>query len=152
MTVCVIDDDPSVQRALRRLLRTVGYDVLVYASGREFLSAPECPRPACLIVDVRMPEMTGLALLLAIAGTPLDVPMVMISGDADASTVERALVGGAAAFLAKPVEADALFEAVAQGLAEDERRLAHRRGRTPTWLSSIRSPGAWCSPSRAGTS
>lgn len=135
MTVCVIDDDPSVQRALRRLLQTGGYDVVVYGSGGEFLSAPRGQRPMCLVVDVRMPEMTGLDLLLTIAGTTLDVPMVMISGDADASTVERALSGGAVAFLPKPVEADALFDAVASALAEDERRLARRQGQTPTTRS-----------------
>ena len=126
MNVGVIDDDPSVQRALRRLLRTAGYDVIVFASGSDFLAAEKVPRPICLVVDVRMPGMTGLDLQNTLAGTRQAVPMVMISGDADAPTVERALAGGAVAFLAKPVEAEALFDAIARGLAEDRRRIDER--------------------------
>jgi two-component system response regulator FixJ len=135
VTVCVIDDDASVQRAMRRLLQTAGYAVRVFASGVEFLQAPECPRPMCLVVDVRMPGMTGLDLQLALTGTPHDVPMVMISGDADAATIDRALAGGAIAFLPKPVEADTLFEAVACGLAEDQRRMTLRTSRPQTTRS-----------------
>lgn len=110
--VCVIDDDVSVQRALRRLLQCAGYDVLICSSAIEFLSMPHSPRPVCAIVDVRMPGMTGIELQAALSGTRLDLPMIMISGHADGATMARALSAGATAFLSKPFEDQALLDAV----------------------------------------
>ena len=122
--VCVIDDDPSVQRAMRRLLHAVGYRVLVSSSAEEFLTLKELPHPICLLVDVRMPGMTGIDLQSAIAGTTHDAPIVMISGHADAATVARALAIGAVAFLCKPFEESALLEALARAIEEDRRRMS----------------------------
>ena len=136
--VCVIDDDPSVQRATRRLLHSAGYRVLTYSSAEDFLRLRELPRPTCLIVDVRMPGMTGLDLQAAICGTIHEVPLVMISGHADAATVARATAAGAVAFLSKPFEDSALLEALQRAIDEDRRRLsarpAHVRANTPERL------------------
>jgi FixJ family two-component response regulator len=122
-SVCVIDDDPSVQRSMRRLLHAAGYRVLVYSSAEEFLALPELPHPVCLVVDVRMPGMTGVDLQAAIAGTDRHAPIVMISGHADAATVARATAAGAVAFLCKPFEDDALLRALERGFEEDRRRV-----------------------------
>jgi FixJ family two-component response regulator len=121
--VCVIDDDPSVQRSTRRLLQTAGYRVLLFSSAEDFLALTVLPRPVCLLTDVRMPGMTGIDLQAAIAGTSHDAPMVMISGHADAAMIARATSAGAIAFLSKPFEESALIDAVERALEEDRQRL-----------------------------
>ncbi len=120
-TVCVIDDDPSVQRSLRRLLHSAGYRVLTYSSAEDFLALSELPHPSCLVVDVRMPGMTGLDLQAAICGTKHDAPIVMISGHADASTFARASAAGAVSFLCKPFEEAALLDALEWAIEKDRR-------------------------------
>jgi FixJ family two-component response regulator len=122
--VCVIDDDPSVQRAMRRLLLAAGYRVMTYSSAEDFLALTELPHPICLIVDVRMPGMTGLDLQAAISGTSRDAPIVMISGHADAATVARATAAGAVSFLCKPFEDAALLEALQRAIEEDRCRMS----------------------------
>jgi FixJ family two-component response regulator len=119
--VCVIDDDPSVQRSLRRLLHSVGYRVLLCSSAEDFLALTELPHPVCLVVDVRMPGMTGIDLQAALAGTRRNAPIVMISGHADAATVARATNAGAVAFLCKPFDDRALLAAVERAVEEDRR-------------------------------
>jgi FixJ family two-component response regulator len=128
--VCVIDDDPSVQRAMRRLLHAAGYRVLVSSSAEEFLTLKELPHPICLLLDVRMPGMTGIDLQAAVAGTAHEAPIVMISGHADAATVTRALAIGAVAFLSKPFEESALLEALQRAIEEDRRKMSSARVRT----------------------
>jgi FixJ family two-component response regulator len=122
--VCVIDDDPSVQRSMRRLLHAAGYRVLTYSSAEDFLALSELPHPICLVVDVRMPGMTGIDLQAAISGTTHDAPIVMISGHADAATVARATAAGAVSFLCKPFEDTALLEALQRAIDEDRRRMS----------------------------
>jgi FixJ family two-component response regulator len=121
--VCVIDDDPSVQRSTRRLLQAAGYRVLLFSCAEDFLALTVLPRPVCLLADVRMPGMTGIDLQAAIAGTAHDAPMVMISGHADAAMVARATAAGAVAFLSKPFEDTALIDAVERALEADRKRL-----------------------------
>jgi FixJ family two-component response regulator len=122
--VCIIDDDHSVQRALRRLLHSAGYRVLSCESAEDFLAMAAFPRPICLLVDVRMPGMTGADLQAALAGTRRDVPVVMISGHADATTINRVKAAGAVSCLSKPVEEDALLEALERAIEKDRRQLA----------------------------
>ena len=123
-SVCVIDDDPSVQRSMRRLLHSAGYRVLLHSSAEDFLALAELPHPVCLVVDVRMPGITGMDLQAAIAGTRREAPIVMISGHADAAAAARATAAGAMAFLSKPFEDRALLQAVQQAIEEDQQRVS----------------------------
>ena len=107
-TVYVIDDDDSVRRALGRLLRVVGYDVVLLDCVPAFLALPFVDSPACLIVDVRMPGMTGLDLQEALNAARRPLPLVFMTGQAESDTAARAMDAGAVAFLAKPVDADRL--------------------------------------------
>ena len=118
-SVCVVDDDPSVQRALRRLLRLAGYRVLVCGSADEFLTLSDVPDGTCLVVDVRMPGMTGIELQAALTRSGRDLPVIMISGHADEGMMHRAMAAGAVAFLSKPFEEQALLGALARAQARD---------------------------------
>jgi FixJ family two-component response regulator len=120
-TVCIIDDDVSVQRALRRLVQASGYQVMTCSSATEFLALTDLPHPICLVVDVRLPGMTGLDLQAALPAIGRDIPVVMISGHADTATILRALSAGAVSFLCKPFESETLLEALEQALRKDRR-------------------------------
>jgi RNA polymerase sigma factor (sigma-70 family) len=124
-TVFVVDDDASVQRGLARLLKSAGHAVEVFSSAANFLAAPPRDRPGCILVDLRMPGMSGLDLQEALARTGVNLPMVFISGDADVPATARAFKGGALDFLTKPFDENALIEAVRNALERD----AERRGR-----------------------
>ena len=118
-TIYLIDDDVSVRRGLGRLLRAAGYNVVTCDTPEAFLALPSLTTPACLLLDVRMPRMTGLELQSALHDEGRDPPIVMLSGHADATTSERALSAGAVAVLSKPVELNALVDALERGLARD---------------------------------
>lgn len=134
--VYVVDDEPSVRKSLGRLLKAAGYRVLAFASAREFLEQRPTEGPACLVLDVQMPELNGLELQEALAAEPR-LPIVFISGHGDIPTSVRAMKAGAMDFLSKPFDDKALLEAIARGLeraaqeskkydesAEVEKRLA----------------------------
>ena len=115
-TVCVIDDDRSVQRALRRLLEAAGYRVLLCSSALEFLDLTDLPFPICLIIDVRMPGMTGLDLQAALRRENRNIPIILISGHADETLVSRATSRDTVTFLSKPFEDHALLHALATAM------------------------------------
>jgi FixJ family two-component response regulator len=115
--VLVVDDDLSVRRALSRLLRAEGYDVATFATAGEFLAHPLPLRPACLVLDVRLPDMSGLELQRRLTTTAPRLPVVVISGHADRAVREQVLAAKALAFLAKPFDDDALLGAVSDALA-----------------------------------
>jgi FixJ family two-component response regulator len=119
-TVCIIDDDASVQRALRRLLQAADYDVLTCGSAEEFLALTGLPRPLCLLVDVRMRGMTGIDLQDVLHNSSRDIPIIFMSGHADAATIARATASGAR-FLAKPFEVDALLDALQHAFTQRRR-------------------------------
>jgi FixJ family two-component response regulator len=119
-TVCLIDDDPSVQRAVRRLLHAAGYPVLTFSSASDFLALSDLPVSVCLLVDLRMPGMTGADLQAELASSHGHLPLIMMSGHADAVTRLRVMAAGAVSFLSKPFEEDALFGALE--LARDRAR------------------------------
>lgn len=118
-TVYLIDDDLSVRRAIERLIRSNGYRVIACASAAEFLAQHEIARPACLVVDVRMPGQTGFDLQDVLNAAGRDEPIVFITGHGDQSMAARALAAGAVAFLPKPVDERLLFEAIERGLLAD---------------------------------
>ena len=118
LLVGIVDDDPSVRKGLARLVTSAGYRVEVFASAREFLARPQQEDPSCLILDVRMPGLTGLELqeALAIAGRRLSI--IFVSGHGDVAGSVNAMKGGAIDFLTKPVDARALLGAIERAVAK----------------------------------
>jgi FixJ family two-component response regulator len=115
--VFVVDDDPSVRRAIDRLLRGAGYQVRTFGSGQEVIAALDGSHPACLIVDVRMPDCSGLELVEMLRASPAPPPaVVFITGHGDIAMAVRAMKGGAVDFLAKPFDDEALLGAVAEAV------------------------------------
>lgn len=119
----VIDDDLSVRRALARLLASAGYEVITCASAEEFLAMPSVPRPMCLVTDVRMPGMTGLDLLDVLRTREPSLPVILLSGDADADVAAYAHAAGAVRFLLKPFASEDLLGALTEALDRDRTAL-----------------------------
>ena len=121
-TVFLVDDDPSVRRALTRLIKSTGYDVQAFASARDFL---ECRRAtdngvACLILDVRMPGLTGLDLQHELQAANTLLPIIFVTGHGDIPMGVKAIKDGAVDFLSKPVKDGVLLKAIDQALARAE--------------------------------
>ena len=110
--VSVVDDDESLRRSLRNLLRSVGFGVETFASAGEFLGSAQRENTGCLVLDLRMTGMSGLDLLrhLAVAGSR--IPVVILTAHGDEETRRRSLQAGAVAFLDKPFHSAALLDAV----------------------------------------
>ncbi len=107
--VFVVDDDASVREALERLIRSAGLRVESFASAGEFLNRPRADAPACLVLDVRLPDLSGLDLQRRMADANNEIPIVFITGHGDIPTTVRAMKAGAVEFLTKPlVEGDVL--------------------------------------------
>ena len=124
VTVVVIDDDLSVRRSLTRLLASAGYEVITCSSAEEFLGISSIPRPACLVTDVRMPGMTGFDLLDVLRTRGPSLPIILISGDADAGASAHPRAAGAVRFLLKPFASEDLLDALAEALDRDRAALA----------------------------
>jgi FixJ family two-component response regulator len=106
--VAIVDDDPSVRTSTRRLIRSFGYRAEAFASGEEFLGSPLAAETACLVLDVRMPDVNGLEVQRRLTTRGLDVPIVFMSGQASDEEERRARSAGAIEFLRKPVDAATL--------------------------------------------
>jgi FixJ family two-component response regulator len=113
--VFVVDDDISVRDSLELLIENAGWRAAVYASAREFLSHPRVLGPACLILDVTLPEISGLDLQRLLADRP-DVPIIFITAYGNVSTTVRAMKAGAVEFLTKPFREEVLLEAVREAI------------------------------------
>jgi two-component system, LuxR family, response regulator FixJ len=116
-TVFVVDDDPSVRKALQRLFRSASYGVETFASASEFLALDVLPEAGCVVLDIRMPGISGLDLQQQLASKRPRLATVVITGHADEETRQRALDGGAVAVIYKPFDDQVLLDAVARGLA-----------------------------------
>ena len=119
--IFLIDDDPAVLRALRRLFYTHGFIVEAFESPQFFLDRPRPDGPACLILDMRMPEMSGLDVQQLIKGRGDDIPIVFLSGASDVPKTAQAMRNGALDFLVKPADESQLLDAVTRALAWDVR-------------------------------
>jgi FixJ family two-component response regulator len=117
--VLVVDDDPSVRKGLTRLLAAAGYAVEVFASAREFLARPPHPGPCCLVLDVRMPGLTGIQLQELLAATGRRMSIVFVTGHADVRTSVKAMKAGAVDLLTKPVDARDLIAAIQRAVTRD---------------------------------
>jgi FixJ family two-component response regulator len=118
--VFVIDDDESVREALKSLIRSVGLGVETFASAHEFLETYRRPDvPACLILDVRMPGLSGLDLQRDLAEANINLPIIFITGHGDIPMSVRAMKAGAVEFLTKPFRDQDLLDAIQQALGRD---------------------------------
>lgn len=114
--VYLIDDDESVRRSLQRLVRCAGYDVEALATSEAYLALPAPARRACLVVDMRMPGMSGLDLQRIIAGTSHERPVVFVTGHGDEMLRREAMAKGAVEVLFKPLDGGELLEAIERAL------------------------------------
>ena len=136
--VFVVDDDPSVRKGLTRLLASAGYTIEAFASAREFLVRERYAGPCCLVLDVRMPGLTGLELQETLAAAGRRLPIVFVTGHADVPMSVKAMKDGAVDLLTKPVDAEDLLKAIQRAVAKDvedlseEARVAEIRGRIKT--------------------
>jgi FixJ family two-component response regulator len=110
--VYLIDDDESVRRALQRLLRSAGFEVKAFSSGEAFLQSENLDVRACIVLDIRMPGLTGFDLQEKLASRGIRIPVITVSAFDDAETRERARKLGAVAFFRKPVDGQALIDAI----------------------------------------
>jgi FixJ family two-component response regulator len=115
--VGIVDDDASVRKGLARLVTTAGYRAEVFASAREFLARPRQEDLCCLVLDVRMPGLTGLELQEALAVAGHRMSIVFVSGHGDVVGSVKAMKGGAIDFLTKPVDARELLGAIERAVA-----------------------------------
>lgn len=126
-TVFVVDDDPGVREAVAGLVRSAGLAVQVFPSAREFLAQAPAEVPGCLVLDVRLPGLSGLDLQARMAELGLDLPIVFITGYGDVPTSVRAMKAGALEFLTKPFRDQDLLDAIAHAV---ERHRGTRQRRT----------------------
>ena len=116
--VFIVDDDPSVRKSLARVVRGAGYEVEVFASAREFLARPPHDSPCCLLLDVRMPGLTGLELQEALATAGDRLAIVFITGYPNVPASVKAMKGGAVDFLTKPVDKREILEAIERAVTK----------------------------------
>jgi FixJ family two-component response regulator len=115
----VIDDDASIRRSLDTLLRSAGLDVLLFSSAQEFMQAKRPDVPACLVLDVRLPGMSGLAFQQELVRAGVTLPVIFLTGHADVPMTVRAMKAGAAEFLTKPVDEQVLLDAIHAAIEKD---------------------------------
>jgi FixJ family two-component response regulator len=125
-TVFLVDDDPMVRKALSWLLQLSGYTVRAFDSPQQFLASASPAGASCAVVDLRMPEMSGLELQAALASAGWALPLVFLTGRGDVLSSVRAMKGGAVDFLLKPVDEDELLAAVKRAVAIDAQARATR--------------------------
>lgn len=122
-TVFVIDDHVDVREGLKQLVETVGLRCEVFASGKEFLERSPMNGPSCLILDVRLPGMSGLDLQTELRRGSRSIPIIMITGHGDIPMSVRAMKAGAIGFFTKPVPEQELLDAVHGAIEKDRGRL-----------------------------
>jgi FixJ family two-component response regulator len=124
--VFIVDDEPSVCVALGRLISSIGVEVRTFNFAAEFLAAERPDVPGCLILDVRLPDMSGLDLQAELVKANIDLPIVFLTGHGDISMSVRAMKAGAAEFLTKPCKDQDLLDAIQRGI-QQHRTIRDRR-------------------------
>lgn len=154
--VHVVDDDALARNGTARLLKAAGFDVRTYATALDFLGAIEADAAGCIILDVRLPDRSGLELQVALVDRAITLPIVFMTGHGQIPDTVRAIQRGAVDFLTKPVDGNALLAAVSRALAQDSAARAARshqqdlRSRyerltaRERWASLSSSPGWSC--------
>ena len=114
--ISIVDDDESMREAIQSLLRSVGFRAKTFASGEQFLQSDQIENTACLILDVRMPGMSGLELQRRLMATQCRIPIVFVTAHGEEEARSRALQEGAVDFLLKPFSEEALLNAIQAAL------------------------------------
>jgi len=120
--VFVVDDDPSVRRAIKRLIGSVGLQVELFASAQEFLQARHSEVPSCLVLDIRLPGISGLDFQRTLADADIHIPIIFVTAHGDIPMTVRAMKAGAVEFLTKPFRDQDLLDAVHVALERDRAR------------------------------
>ncbi len=126
-TVFVVDDDESIRQALKSLISSVGLQVTTFASAREFLQSRGSDVPGCLVLDVRLPGLSGLDLQRELAKANMHIPIIFITGHGDIPMTVRAMKAGAVEFLTKPFRDQDLLDAIQQALERDRMAREQRK-------------------------
>jgi FixJ family two-component response regulator len=125
-TVFVVDDDAPMREALSSLIRSIGLRVEIFSSAREFLRAKASDGPACLVLDVRLPGLSGMDLHRELIAADNPIPVIFITGHGDIPMSVRAMKAGAAEFLTKPFHDQDLLDAIQQAIDRDSKALEQR--------------------------
>src|SRR5260221_91375 len=138
--VFIIDDDPLYRRSSERLVRSVGFTVQSFESARDFLSSRRPNVPSCLVLDVRLPGLSGLDLQRELAEAGVHIPIIFVTGHGDIPMSVQAMKAGAVEFLTKPFRDQVLLDAIQHALERDQiarkqhaRNADLRRRYSPAW-------------------
>ena len=126
--VYVLDDDSDVRNAMDTLMRSVGYKVRTFTSAAEFLGAKLSDVPGCLVLDVRMPGMSGLDLQSEMTKAHVDMPIIFITGHADVAMAVKVMKAGAVEFLTKPFRDQDLLDSIHHAVERNRLARQHRAG------------------------
>lgn len=124
--VYIVEDDEGVRLSLSRLIEAEGYEVISLASGRELLEVLQPRGNACLLLDIRLPDMSGLELLEKLATSGVEIPAIIITGHGDVPLAVKAIKIGAHDFLQKPFDTNLLLERIREALELGEQRWTRR--------------------------
>ena len=124
--VFVVDDDISVRESLESLISFAGWQPETFASAEEFLARPRSQTPSCLVLDVSLPDLTGLELQKLIASDRIDMPIIFITGHGDVPMTVQAMKAGAVEFLTKPFDDEMLLSAIRQAITRSGATLSHQ--------------------------
>ena len=124
--IFVVDDDMLMRKALSSLIRSAGLDVVVFSSANEFLAQKSPEVPACLVLDVYLPDMSGMELQQELARKHNNIPIIFITGHGDIPMSVRAMKAGAVEFLPKPFRDQDLLDAIQQAIKRDAKALEQR--------------------------
>jgi len=119
--IAIVDDDLSVRRSLQRLIRSAGWNAESFASAQEFLARPGPGTPSCLVLDLRLPGLSGLELQKRMAEVGLEIPIVFLTGHGNIPASVQAMKAGAVEFLTKPFDEHDLLQAIQEAVERDRR-------------------------------
>jgi RNA polymerase sigma factor (sigma-70 family) len=118
-TVFIVDDNPAIRKSLRWLIESVGMQVQTHESAQDFLDRYDPSRPGCVVLDVRMPGLSGLELQETLRERDIDIPIIIVTGYADVPMAVRAMRAGAVDFIEKPVSDQLLLDDIQRAIAQD---------------------------------
>jgi len=119
--IAIVDDDPSVQRGLQRLVRSAGWNAETFTSAQEFLASSRAASPNCVLLDLQLPGLSGLDLQKRMAEVGLEIPIVFLTGHGNIPASVEAMKAGAVQFLTKPVDEQKLLQAIEEAVERDRR-------------------------------
>src|SRR5580704_9360682 len=119
--IAIVDDDPSVREGLHSLVRSAGWRAETFCSAQEFLARTRAEAPSCLILDLQLPDLSGLDLQKRLTAIDLEIPIVFLTGHGDIPASVQAMKAGAIEFLTKPVDEENLVRAIQEAIERDRR-------------------------------